>query len=551
MSSNVDTILEIGNTLVGYVQGVADFSKNPTGLDQASAILTLSGVLTSAFGTTQTPYIQALAGATGLNVSALGIVTATISLGQSATALQTAKAGGNAQQIATAQRDVIDKTLGVFSAVGGTLAAVPVPQVKSVGLLIWAASTTAQQLYNGNAEKALDYMGAQVAAMLAAVIGGPSIEFGQYTRSGTDFVTMEFRDAYGITHGEYGKVTGKAGEVWASLASGWMVTRTEADGTKTTYFTDENKTVLESKTVSAAAWQNALDEAKDQVSSGNSGLSSSPGTTVDYVVDVLHDAGFDTFNFLDSVPFAGRVGEVFDLTEWFSHIGDFQWYSKYPDPDYEADTRLNRFEVLVFAHFGEYSNYLWRNREKLRQEVMNGVASPIVIDMNGDGVQTRGLFTSQVYFDLTGDGVAERVGWIDSNDAFLAYDKNGNGAIDGVGELFGGSEFGVGYAKLAEFDSNGNGLVEATDQRFGLLSLWQDKNGDGVSTENEMQGLNAAGLAALSLNYAMSGFVQNGNFFGETSAAAWTDGRTTAMTDVYFRYGGSAPTSPHGSHTSM
>lgn len=550
MSSNVDAILEVGNVLVGYVQGVTDFAKNPTGADQASTLLTLAGVLSSAVGSADSPFVKALAGATGLNVSALSIVTAGIQLSESRTALQNAIAGGNAQLIAAARRDVLDKTMGVYSAVGGTMAAVPIPQVKAAGLLIWFSSTAAQQIYNGNAEAALNYMGSQIAALLKSVIGGPSIEFGQYSRNGADFVTMEFKDAYGITQGEFGKLTGRASEVWASMGDGWIVTRTEADGTKSTYFTDDSKSIIGSKTVSDSAWQSALSEAQSEVALGNSGISTAPGTTIDYMIDVLHDAGFDTFNFLSTVPFSGPIAEIIDITEWFSHIGDIQWYTdKYPDPDAEADRRLNRFEILVFSNFGEYANYLWNKRE-LRDAVKDGVASPIVIDMNGDGVQTRGLFTSQIYFDLTGDGVAERVGWIDKTDAFLAYDNNGNGTIDGVGELFGGTEYGVGYAKLAEFDSNGNGLIEATDEKFGLLSLWQDKNADGVSTADELQGLNSAGLAALSLNYAMSGFVQNGNTFGETSSAIWSDGRTTSMTDVYFKYGGTART-PSTTHASQ
>jgi hemolysin-type calcium binding domain protein len=61
---------------------------------------------------------------------------------------------------------------------------------------------------------------------------------------------------------------------------------------------------------------------------------------------------------------------------------------------------------------------------------------PIIIDLNKDGTTTSKL-NGAVNFDIDNNGFKEATGWISKDDAFLAYDRNGNGKIDNGNELFG------------------------------------------------------------------------------------------------------------------
>ncbi|HET9640091.1 MAG TPA: putative Ig domain-containing protein [Allosphingosinicella sp.] len=160
-----------------------------------------------------------------------------------------------------------------------------------------------------------------------------------------------------------------------------------------------------------------------------------------------------------------------------------------------------------------------------------GLLAPLVLDLDGDGVELKRRRKSGARFDMDGDGSADDTGWIGKDDGFLVVDLDGDGRIQGAAELsLLGLKAGArsSLEALATLDSKRDGKIDSGDERFADLKVWNDRNGNGVSEAGELASLSDHGIASIGLTaQPTGGEVEIGrNMVVATSAFTRQDGST-------------------------
>ncbi len=163
-----------------------------------------------------------------------------------------------------------------------------------------------------------------------------------------------------------------------------------------------------------------------------------------------------------------------------------------------------------------------------------GLNDPLVLDLDGDGIELLAQTSQSPLFDIDGDGFAEPTGWVNSGDGFLVADLNGNGAIDDVGEMF-GSLTESGFSALAAYDSNSDGVVDGNDTGFADLGVWRDINQNGQTDSGELSTLAELGIVSIDLTSSTTGTgALGGNMVTATGTFSYSDGSTGTLGDVQF-----------------
>jgi Ca2+-binding RTX toxin-like protein len=128
---------------------------------------------------------------------------------------------------------------------------------------------------------------------------------------------------------------------------------------------------------------------------------------------------------------------------------------------------------------------------------------PLILDLNHNNtIDLTSLPNSSVLFDMNLDGKLESTGWVGPQDGMLVLDRNGNGVIDNISEVFSemfSSRSDSGLGSLALLDDNHDMVFNSQDTYYNSVRVWRDLDQDGVTDAGELVTLASLGITAINL----------------------------------------------------
>ncbi|WP_422368596.1 Ig-like domain-containing protein [Pelagibius sp.] len=167
--------------------------------------------------------------------------------------------------------------------------------------------------------------------------------------------------------------------------------------------------------------------------------------------------------------------------------------------------------------------------------VHNIKVAPIILDLDGDGVELVGLDETSAFFDITGDGYRNRLAWAAADDGILAYDKQGDGEITDADEIsfvdyVDGAQ--TDLEGLTHFDTNSDGVLDANDAEFESFGVWQDVDQDGVSDPGEFRSLSDMGIKSIELQSDSVVEERDDSYIYGSGFYTYSDGSVGAFADA-------------------
>lgn len=247
------------------------------------------------------------------------------------------------------------------------------------------------------------------------------------------------------------------------------------------------------------------------------GMSNRSQAERDFMDDVLSMTGYDWQN--------DALNDALLDYAWGEY--DFAW---------DAAAALGA-GLVIAAAFGPASPWALAAYGVFLAAWNNG--SPLVLDLDGDGIELVSLVNSNIYWDIDEDGFAEATGWVQADDGLLAIDANNDGIITDHSELFGSVDE-DGFADLRLLNSNSDNVINASDTAFADLLVWRDLNQNGYSEANELFTLTELDIVSINLNATAVNQTNEGHHISHVSTFTVDDGtsgpQNFSIVDVWFQY---------------
>ncbi|WP_107496286.1 calcium-binding protein [Thalassobius sp. I31.1] len=158
---------------------------------------------------------------------------------------------------------------------------------------------------------------------------------------------------------------------------------------------------------------------------------------------------------------------------------------------------------------------------------------PIILDLDGNGVEITELSKSTMFVDATGDGLMNRTAWVGAGDGVLFYDPDGTGALTEKRQYvfteWDPTATSDMEALASVFDENGDGVLDASDAAFANFKVLVT-NADGSTTAKTLTQL---GIVSIDLTADATNIeLPDGSTITGKSTFTWADGTTGTVADT-------------------
>lgn len=162
---------------------------------------------------------------------------------------------------------------------------------------------------------------------------------------------------------------------------------------------------------------------------------------------------------------------------------------------------------------------------------------PVLLDLDGDGLEITQRSSSATFFDLAGDGKQHRTAWAGAGDGVLVFDVNDDGLINARNEIdftqWDPTARTDMEALLSVFDTSGNDSLDSGDAQWSSFKVLVTK-ADGTTELKTLAELDIASIGLISNNQEIS--FADGSKISGTTTFTRTDTTTGTAGDASFAF---------------
>ncbi|AMP15766.1 hypothetical protein CPter291_3531 [Collimonas pratensis] len=165
-------------------------------------------------------------------------------------------------------------------------------------------------------------------------------------------------------------------------------------------------------------------------------------------------------------------------------------------------------------------------------------SDPIILNLQGQKVQTTSLSGSNAYFDMQNNGQKVQTGWATPGEGMLVYDPNNTGTVTNDANLV------AGFGALSTLANQTGGVLNASNPLWNELKVWVDPTGDANFQQGELYSLSQLGISSINLNSTAEQVNNKGNTILNDSTFTWNNGTTGDIAGVNLAFNQNAVASP-------